>query len=129
MVNNSDIAKFYLIQKVNSSLPEYLRTTKTLKIGRIYNLETGKQAKVIRQVHFKYSLDDIQNLVDLLEGGYNGTQQHKMWIKMRTIKNSQIPKVRFSDAEKEMIYYIYVNEEYNTDEQRKTLEKVLNIRR
>ena len=116
MKNTNEKVKFYLIQKVNCSLPEYIRATKNLKIGRIYTLEDGNQAKVLRQAHFKYSLDDIQNLADMLVGGYKGTQQYRMYLKMNSIKRSQIPRVRFSEIEKELIYYIYTNNEYNTDE-------------
>lgn len=129
MKNSSNKMKFYLVQRNNSSIPDYIRTIKNLKLGRIYTLENGSQAKVIRQVHLKYSLEDVQNIADILKGGYEGTQQYKLWLKMKNIIKSQIPRLRFSDTEREIIYYIYVNNEYSTNEQKVTLEKVLNIRR
>jgi len=129
MINDTIKNKFYLIQIITKSKPEYMKSAKVLKIGRIYNLKNGEQFRVIREVHCKYTIDDIQNIMQVVDGGYIGTERHKMYNKMNEIYKSGIPRVRFTESEKEMMYLIYINNDYNTEDQKKTLEKVLNIRR
>ena len=125
--NNSEKIKFYLVQVLSKSKAEYIKSAKVLKIGRIYTLGDGSQFKVIRQVHCKYTIEDIYNIMSLTSDGYSGTVRSSLHNKMSAIYKTGIPRIRFSETEKDLIYNIYVSGEYESVEQKHTLEKVLQI--
>lgn len=118
--------KFYHIMYMNG-IKDVLETPKTLKTGRYYRLKDGREFKVIRQAHFKYTYDDIDTVRVLTEGYDIGTLQHRLSQKMARAFKSKTPSVRFTAEEREMLSYIYYENEFITDNDKRVLEKILEI--
>lgn len=120
--------KFYHIQYIDNGKADYLESTKPLINGRIYRLGNGRQVRVIKKANFKYTYEDIDNIRVLMEDYDIGTIQYNLCMRMNKAFKSKTPAVRFSDEERELLGYVYYENEYLTDNQRATLKKVLNIK-
>ena len=120
--------KFYHIQYVDNGKSDYIETSKPLINGRIYRLGNGKQFRVIKRAHFKYTFEDIDNIRVMMEDYDIGTVQYNLCIRMARAFKAKVPAVRFSDEEREILSYVYYDNEYITDKDRETLRKVLNIK-
>lgn len=120
--------KFYHIQYIDNGKSDYIETNKTLINGRIYRLGNGKQFRVIKKAHFKYTFEDIDNIRVMMEDYDIGTVQYNLCMRMARAFKAKVPAVRFSDEEREILSYIYYENEYLTDKDRVTLRKVLNIK-
>lgn len=57
-----------------------------------------------------------------------GTVQYNLCMRMTRAFKAKVPAVRFSDEEREILSYVYYENEYLTDKDRATLRKVLNIK-
>ena len=120
--------KFYHIQYVDNGKSDYIETNKPLINGRIYRLGNGKQFRVIKRAHFKYTFEDIDNIRVMMEDYDIGTVQYNLCMRMTKAFKAKVPAVRFSDEEREILSYVYYENEYITDKDRATLRKVLNIK-
>ena len=120
--------KFYHIQYVDNGKSDYIETNKPLINGRIYRLGNDKQFRVIKRAHFKYTFEDIDNIRVMMEDYDIGTVQYNLCMRMTKAFKAKVPAVRFSDEEREILSYVYYENEYITDKDRETLRKVLNIK-
>lgn len=120
--------KFYHIQYMDNGKTDYLESTKNLINGRIYNLGSGRQVRVLKKAHFKYTFEDIDNIRVMMEDYDIGTVQYNLCMRMAKAFNGKVPSVRFSDEEREILRYVYYENQYITDKDRETLKKVLNIK-
>lgn len=120
--------KFYHIQYVDNGKSDYIETNKPLINGRIYRLGNGRQFRVIKRAHFKYTFEDIDNIRVMMEDYDIGTVQYNLCMRMTRTFKAKVPAVRFSDEEREILSYVYYENEYITDKDRETLRKVLNIK-
>jgi hypothetical protein len=119
--------RFYHIQYINTGKTDYIETDRLLVIGRIYTLKDGQQCRVVRQAHFKYTFSDIENIYSVMSQYNKGSLQYGLAVRLRETLKSNVPAVRFSDEDREMLYDIYVEDTELTDEQREAISKVLNI--
>ena len=76
--------------------------------------------------NFKYTLEDIDDIRVLTEGYEYGTGKDICEHMMQAWER-KIPNVHFSREEKEFLSYIYHENEYICENDRKVLEKVLDI--
>ena len=120
--------KFYHIQYVDTGKSDYLESNKNLVNGRIYVLGNGRQVRVIKRAHFKYTFEDIDNIRVMMEDYDKGTVQYNLCMRMAKAFNGKVPSVRFSDEEREILGYVYWENQYISDSDRETLKKVLNIK-
>ena len=120
--------EFYLIKYLKTQRTDYLESKKQLYKNKIYTLTNGKQFKVIRKAKFKYTIEDIDNIRVMMEDYDIGTVQHNLCMRMARAFKEKVPAVRFSDKEREILSYVYYENEYITDKDRATLRKVLNIK-
>lgn len=120
--------KFYHIQYIDTGKTDYLETTKPLINGRIYRLGNGRQIRVIRKANFKYTFEDIDNIRVMMEDYDIGTVQYNLCVRMNKAFNSKVPAVRFSDEEREILSYVYYENDFIGDKCKETLKKVLNIK-
>ena len=120
--------KFYHIQYVDTGKSDYLESNKNLVNGRIYILGNGRQVRVIKRAHFKYTFEDIDNIRVMMEDYDKGTVQYNLCMRMAKAFNGKVPSVRFSDEEREILGYVYWENQYISDSDRETLKKALNIK-
>lgn len=120
--------KFYHIQYLDTGKSDYLESSKTLVNGRIYRLNNGRQVRVIKRAHFKYTFEDIDNIRVMMEDYDRGTVQYNLYIRMAKAFKGKVPSVRFSDEEREILSYVYYENQFISDRDRETLRKVLNIK-
>ena len=118
--------RFYHI-KYSNGIKDILESTKALKIGRYYRLKDGREFQVIKEAHYKYTYEDIDTSRVLTEGYDIGTEQRRISDRMRKAFNSKTPSVRFTPMDREMLSYIYYENEYLTDKEKRVLEKILEI--
>lgn len=57
-----------------------------------------------------------------------GTVQYNLCMRMNKAFKAKTPAVRFSNEEREILSYVYYEDNNITDKDRKTLRKVLNIK-
>ena len=120
--------KFYHIQWLETGKADYIETNKTLINGRVYNMKDGKQFRIIKRAYFKYTFEDINNIRVMMEDYDIGTVQYNLCMRMARAFKAKVPAVRFSDEEREILSYVYYENEHITDKDRETLRKVLNIK-
>lgn len=120
--------KFYHIQYIDTGKADYLESNKNLVNGRIYRLGNGKQIRIIKRAHFKYTFEDIDNIRVMMEDYDIGTIQYNLCIRMAKAFKAKVPSVRFSDEEREILSYVYYENEHIREKDRATLRKVLNIK-
>lgn len=120
--------KFYHIQYMDTGKSDYLESNKTLVNGRIYRLSNGRQVRVVKRAHFKYTFEDIDNIRVMMEDYDIGTVQYNLCIRMAKAFKGKVPSVRFSDEEREILSYVYYENQFISDGHRETLRKVLNIK-
>lgn len=120
--------KFYHIQYMDTGKSDYLESNKTLVNGRIYRLGNGKQVRVIKRAHFKYTFEDIDNIRVMMEDYDRGTVQYNLCMRMAKAFDGKVPAVRFSDEEREILSYVYYENPHISNSDRQTLRKVLNIK-
>jgi len=120
--------KFYHIQYINTGKTDYIESNKILVNGRIYRLGDGAQVRVIKRAHFKYTFEDIDNIRVMMEDYDIGTVQYNLCRRMAKAFEAKVPAVRFSDDEREILSYVYYENQYISDSDRQTLRKVLNIK-
>ena len=120
--------KYYHIHYLDNGKTDYLESNKPLVNGRIYRLSDGRQVRVIKRAHFKYTYQDIDNIRVMMEDYNIGTIQHNLCIRMAKAFKAKVPAVRFSNEEREILSYIYYENEFISDSERETLRKVLNIK-
>lgn len=119
--------KFYHVRYTDGT-SDIIETTKSLKVGRYYRLKNGKEVQILKQAHYKYTYEDIDTVRVLTEDYDIGTLQHRLSQKMARAFKSKTPSVRFTAEEREMLSYIYYENEYLTDKDKKVLEKILEIK-
>lgn len=120
--------KFYHIQWLETGKADYIETNKTLINGRVYNMKDGKQFRIIKRAYFKYTFEDINNIRVMMKDYDIGTVQYNLCMRMARAFKEKVPAVRFSDEEREILSYVYYENEYITDKDIETLRKVLNIK-
>lgn len=120
---------YYRVQYQDTFKEDTYESPVTLKIGRYYRLNNGKQIKVLGKLNFKYTFEDIDTIRVLMEGYDKGTVQSRLAQRMWKAFNSPTPAVRFSSEEREILGYIYYESEMLSDRDKKTLEKVLGIKK
>ena len=118
---------FYRIKYKNGKT-DILESFVKLEPGYIYNGGNGKYFKVIGVINFKYTLEDIDNLRVLMEGYDEGTLQDNLRKRLAKAFKSQIPSIRISSEEKDLLSYVYYENEYLSEGDKATLRKVLGIK-
>lgn len=117
--------KYYHIRYSDNGTSGILKTKKNLKIGRYYRLKDGREAQIIKQAHYKYTCSELE-VIRRLTSEYNiGSMQRRLSKKMEIALRSGVPSVRFTGDEREMLSYIYYEDNSITDEDKKVLEKIL----
>ena len=119
--------KFYHIRYIDGTT-DIIVTDKSLKIGRYYRFKDNREARIVKQGHYKYTFEDIDTIRKLTEDYNIGTLQYRLSQKMDIALSSKIPSVRFTDEERKMLSYIYYDNEYLTDKDKEVLEKILDIK-
>ena len=120
--------KFYHIRYANGT-SDSIKTTITLKSGRYYKTKDGIEFQVLKQSHYKYTYEEIEAIKWLTEGYDIGTLQHKLSKKMNRALHSKTPSVRFTSDEREILSYIYYENESLTENDKRVLEKIIGVRR
>lgn len=105
----------------------YIKTSKTLRCGRIYTLKNGNHIRVLNKTTFKYSIDDIITIKNIMEQYDIGTLQYNLAVKLSKIIENGIPSVRFNKDEKELLWDIYNYDDNLSDNDIKVISKILNI--
>lgn len=105
----------------------YIKTNKTLRSGRIYTLKSGKNIRILNKSNFKYTINDIITIKNIMEQYDIGTLQYNLAVKLSSIIRSGIPSVRFSKDEKELLWDIYNYDKNLNDNDIRVISKVLNI--
>ena len=117
--------KYYHIRYSDNGTSGILKTEKNLKIRRYCRLKDGREAQIIKQAHYKYTCNELE-VVRRLTSEYSvGSMQRRLSEKMEIALRSGIPSVRFTNIEREMLSYIYYEDNSITDEDKKVLEKIL----
>lgn len=119
---------FYKIRYTDTYKEDTLESVKPLKIGRYYTLKNGKQIQILKKLYFKYTYEDIDNVRVMMEDYDIGTVQYNLCIRMTNAFKDKTPNVRFSSEEREILWYVYNENEYISESQRNTLRKILNIK-
>lgn len=99
-----------------------------LEIGKLYKGKDNNVFKVVGISKFKYTYKDIDNIRVLMEGYDEGTVQDNLRKRMTKAFNSKTTSIRLSFEEKELLSYIYYENEYISESDKETLRKVLNIK-
>lgn len=120
--------KFYLVKYTDNYKETVLETGKVLKPSRYYFTKDGRQVFVIKRLTFKYTFEDIDNVRVMMEDYDVGTVQHNLCMRMVKAFNQQTPAVRFSQEEREILSYIYYENPYIRESDKKTLRKILGIK-
>lgn len=120
--------KFYHIRYANGT-SDSIKTTRTLKSGRYYKTKDGIEFQVLKQSHYRYTYEEIETIKELTEGYDIGTLQHKLSKKMGRALHSKTPSLRFTPEEREILSYIYYENEALTEKAKRALEKILGIMR
>lgn len=120
--------RFYHIQFMDTGKKDYFESNKPLVDGRVYRLQNGRTFRVIKKAHFKYTFEDIDTLRVLTEDYDIGTVQNRLSVRMAKAFNGKVPAVRFSDEEREILGYIYYENQCLTEEEKRVLRKVLNTK-
>lgn len=121
------VIKYYHITYTDSGETNVLKTTKTLKVGRYYRLKDGREAKIVRQAHFKYTPEDLKIIYNIVKDYDRGTIQYRLAQKLRKAVNSEIPSMRFTDDEREFFRFIYYECSDLADEELYVISKILGI--
>lgn len=119
--------KYYLIESIYTGKKDYVESLKPLVIGRVYTNSKGESYRIIRKVHFKYSYSDINNIITLMDGYSRGTVQYNLLNKAVRASKNKVPAIRFTEEEREVLYFIYSNSGDISDSELDTLRRVLNI--
>lgn len=119
--------KYYLVQYLDTDKQEYIKCTRSLVVGRIYNKD-NRQVRAIRKAHFKYNIDDLDALYRVMILYSRGSEQYCLALKLREYLRKSVPDIKFYKDERELFNIAYYNKEYETESQKKALEKVLNIK-
>lgn len=121
--------RFYKIQHKNGK-HEIIEVKPTLKLecGKLYNIGIKGVVKVISEIKFKYTFEDIDNIRVLMENYDEGTIQDNLRKRMEKAFKQPTPAVRFSFGEREILSYIYHESQMLSKSEQITLEKVLNIK-
>ena len=127
-MSNIEQGKFYRIRYTDTYKEDIIESVKTLKIGRYYTFKNGRQFQVIKNAYFKYTYEDIDNIRVMMEDYDIGTVQYNLCKRMMKAFKQKTPNVRFTTEEREILSYIYYENEFISENHRKTLKKVLNIK-
>lgn len=128
MVKSIKQCKFYHIQWLKTGKADYIETNKTLINGRVYNMKDGKQFRIIKRAYFKYTYEDINNIIVMMEDYDIGTIQNNLYKRMVKAFDSKVPAVRFTRDEREILAYTYYENSNISESDKRTLRKVLNIK-
>lgn len=128
-MSNIEQGKFYRVRYIDNNKEDFLESVTTLRVGRYYTLKNGRRFQVLKNAYFKYTYEDIDNLRVMLEDYDIGTVQYNLCIRMAQAFKQPIPKVSFSREERELLWYIYEENEFISEKHKETLMKVLNIKK
>lgn len=102
---------------------DILNLREDTKVGKTYTrTDNGRVFKVLKQVNFKLTIDDVDNLRVMLEGFDDGVY-YNMFKRVMAALVKGVPSIRFSDYEKEHLELLLDNE--GLPEFRQTLLKIL----
>lgn len=122
--------KFYRIQYTDNGETAIIELVKPVVVGRIYTLKANyRRFLVLSEAKFKYTYEDIDNVRVMMEGYDIGTIQYRLCQRMARAFQAPTPAVRFTDEEREILSYIYYENEFISEKDRKTLRKILGIRK
>ena len=131
MGKNKEIqqGKFYHIKYTDNLSKDIIESTKVLQVGRYYRFKNGREFQVTGKAYFKYTYEDIDNVRVMMEDYDIGTVQHNLCKRMYKAFQQKTPAVRFSDEEREILSYIYYENTHIRESDKRTLEKILNIKK
>jgi hypothetical protein len=117
---------YYKITYSDTGRNNMISTTESLSLNRYYVSPTGRSFIVTGKAKLKYSMQDINSLVDILNEYDIGTIQYNMCNKFILVQRSNIPKITLTAEEKSVLMDILCDDPDITDEQEKVLRKILN---
>lgn len=119
--------KFYKIQYINGHI-DTIESSSNLNAGCYYIHKTLGKFKVLNEVRFKYTFEDIDNIRVLMEDYEEGSIQSNLCKRMAKAFNGKTPSIRLSFEEKEILSYTYHENEHLSETFKETLRKVLDIK-
>ena len=124
--NRIEQGNYYKVLYDGEKKERIIETKQDLIPGNRYEM-AGKKFTVKGKKNFKLSLEDIDNIRVLTEGYTDGTGKD-IYLRMMQAWERKVPNVHFTNEEKDFLGYIYHENEYLGDDDRISLEKVLDIK-
>lgn len=121
--------RYYKIRYLNDYRIQTIRTEKSLKEGKYYLGKDGKQFLVYGKTSVKYTFDDIRSLIQILDGYNIGSIQNGIKIGLIDALREDIPAIQLDKVQRDCLRDIYYLDESLSNEDKSTLEKVLNIKK
>lgn len=120
---------FYKVMYQGDNKTRLFESNTELKINAFYrDNKNNRIFKVLNRCNFRYTLEDIDNIRVMMEDHDVGTVQSNLCERMNKAYNELNPAVRFTNEEKELMSYMYYEDEYLDNGQKETLAKVLGIK-
>lgn len=120
--------RYYRVSEEKTGKTITIKSNIILKKNRYVKIKDNEYARVISESKFKFSIDDIKALSELLKDYDRGTLQNRLYRKLNLIISTDIPQLRLSKEDKELLSYIYYEDDTLENKYIEVLEKALNIK-